>query len=111
MKYTHDLKMPLAHARARDKYQGGPSKLADKLRDAGWKVTGVYTIVIGHRACVSAQNKEAFEGLGIKGKKAQADLQEKLAESAAEWARSIVGHTRKARARLSATTSGRTRRR
>ena len=111
VKYTHDLKMPLAHARARDKYQGGPSKLADKLRDAGWKVTGVYTIVIGHRACVSAQNKEAFEGLGIKGKKAQADLQEKLAESAAEWARSIVGHTRKARARLSATTSGRTRRR
>ena len=111
VKYTHDLKMPLAHARARDKYQGGPNKLADKLKDAGWKVTGVYTIVIGHRACVSARNKEAFEGLGIKGKKAQADLQEKLAESAAEWARTIVSHTRRARAKLSATTSGMTRRR
>ena len=67
--------------------------------------------MIGHRACVSAHNKEAFEGLGIKGKKAQADLQEKLAESAAEWARTIVGHTRRARAKLSATTSGITRRR
>jgi ribonuclease HI/exonuclease III len=101
VKYTHDLKMPLAHMKAQSKYQGDPHKLADKLRTAGWKVTGVYTIVIGHRACVSAQNKMAFEGLGIKGKKAQAELQEKLAESAAEWARTIVGHTRKARAKLS----------
>ena len=40
MKYTDDLKMPAAHERAANKYQGAPNKLAEKLRDAGcWKVT------------------------------------------------------------------------
>ena len=106
MKYTDDLKMPAAHERAASKYQGAPNRLVEKLRSAGWKVTGVFTVVIGHRACVSKSNREAFTGLGIRGKKAQDALQDKLADSAAEWARSIVNHTRKARKTLERKTTG-----
>ena len=67
----------------------------------------MFTIVVGHRACVSKSNREAFTGLGIRGKKAQDTLQDKLADSAAEWARSIVGHTRKARKTLERGATGR----
>ena len=49
---------------------------------------------------------KAFTGLGIRGRKAQDALQDKLADSAAEWARSIVGHTRKARKTLERGTAG-----
>ena len=106
VKYTDDLKMPAAHERAASKYQGAPNRLVEKLRGAGWKVTGVFTVVVGHRACVSKSNREAFTGLGIRGKKAQDALQDKLADSAAEWARSIVNHTRKARKTLERKTTG-----
>lgn len=106
VKYTDDLKMPAAHERAANKYQGAPNRLVERLREAGWKVTGVFTVVVGHRACVSKANREAFTGLGIRGKKAQDALQDKLADSAAEWARSIVSHTRKARKTLERSTTG-----
>ena len=102
--------MPAAHERAANKYQGAPNRLVERLREAGWKVTGVFTVVVGHRACVSKANREAFTGLGIRGKKAQDALQDKLADSAAEWARSIVSHTRKARKTLERSTTGGTRR-
>ena len=82
------------HAQARAKYEGD-AKLTGKLTQAGWRVEGLHTIVVGHRATVSVSNRRAFTGLGITKAKEQDALQEKLAESAAWWARKIVNHTRK----------------
>ena len=97
VKYGDDVKMRTKHAEARSKYEGS-SKLTDKLTQAGWRVEGLHTVVVGHRATVSASNRSAFTGMGITKTKEQDALQEKLAESAAWWARKIVNHTRKYRA-------------
>ena len=97
VKYADDVRMRTKHAQARAKYDGD-AKLTGKLTQAGWRVEGLHTIVVGHRATVSVSNRQAFAGLGITKAKEQDALQEKLAESAAWWARKIVNHTRKYRA-------------
>ena len=90
LKYTDDQKMARKHLEASEKYM----PLVDALRGAGWAVQGeVATIVVGHRACVSVENRRAFEILGI-DKKQHGALQERLAASAAYWATSIIGHTK-----------------
>ena len=97
VKYGDDIRMRTKHAEARNKYEGD-TKLTDILTRAGWRVEGLHTVVVGHRATVSASNRSAFAGMGITKVKEQDALQEKLAESAAWWARKIVNHTRKYRA-------------
>ena len=61
----------------------------------------MHTIVIGHKAAVSRSNRLAYTELGIMSTKEQDEPQDKLAESAAQWARKLVAHAKKARMTLS----------
>ena len=102
LKYTDDQRMEQKHLEAGEKYE----PLVSALRATGWSVHGeVATVVVGHRACVSVGNRRAFEVLGI-DKKQHGALQEKLATSAVYWATSIIGHTRRYRARHAGGRSG-----
>ena len=57
LKYTDDEKMEQKHLDAREKY----APLVRRLTGAGWSVhPEVATVVVGHRACVSVENKHSF---------------------------------------------------
>jgi hypothetical protein len=95
LKYTDDAKMHIKHDDIMLKY----APLIERLQDAGWKVNPVTaSIVIGHRSTALMDNHQAFETLGIKGKKAQQAIQNKLVDISIDYTRRIVNATRRVRA-------------